>query len=91
MKILFVIPNIIAVETIEEPPRLRRGNGKPVRGSNPVIVEIFTIIWKANKVMKPVMTNLSKSELDIRKIWVNLKKNTNHRNKSNKTPIKPKL
>ena len=31
MKILFVIPNIIAVETIEEPPKLRRGNGKPVR------------------------------------------------------------
>tara|TARA_B100000131_G_scaffold228271_1_gene219981 strand:- start:6 stop:125 length:120 start_codon:yes stop_codon:yes gene_type:complete len=39
-----VIPNITAVETIEEPPKLNNGKGNPVKGSNPVMVEILIII-----------------------------------------------
>ena len=85
------MPNIIAVETIEDPPKLSRGKGKPVNGSKPVIVEILTTIWKANNVAKPVITNLSKSELETFNIWLNLKKNKNHITKINRTPMNPKL
>ena len=86
-----MIPKIIAVETIEDPPRLSKGKGNPVNGNKPVIVEIFTIIWKANNVTKPVITNFSKSELEMFIIWPNLKKNNNHIIKINTTPMKPKL
>ena len=44
MKTLLINPNIIAVENIDEPPRLNKGNGKPVTGINPMTVEIFIII-----------------------------------------------
>ncbi len=38
MKTLLIIPNMIAVENIEEPPRLKSGKGIPVNGINPKIV-----------------------------------------------------
>jgi len=38
MKTLLIIPNMIAVEKTEEPPRLKSGNGIPVKGINPKIV-----------------------------------------------------
>ena len=38
MKTLLIIPNMIAVENTEEPPRLKSGNGIPVNGINPKIV-----------------------------------------------------
>ena len=38
MKTLLIIPNMIAVENTEEPPRLKSGKGIPVNGINPKIV-----------------------------------------------------
>ena len=41
INILLVIPKIIAIETIEEPPKLKSGKGKPVTGIIPTTVDIF--------------------------------------------------
>ena len=41
MKTLLINPNIIAVENIDDPPRLRSGKGIPVKGINPRIVNKF--------------------------------------------------
>jgi len=38
MKTLLIKPNIIAVENIDDPPRLRSGKGIPVKGIKPRIV-----------------------------------------------------
>ena len=38
------MPNTSAIETIDEPPRLNKGNGNPVFGTNPITVEILMII-----------------------------------------------
>ena len=44
INILLVIPKIIAIETIEEPPKLKSGKGRPVTGIIPTTVDIFTNI-----------------------------------------------
>ena len=41
MKTLLINPNIIAVENIDDPPRLRSGKGIPVNGIKPRIVNMF--------------------------------------------------
>ena len=41
MKTLLINPNIIAVENIDDPPRLKSGKGIPVKGINPRIVNKF--------------------------------------------------
>ena len=39
INILFVIPKITAIETIDDPPKLNKGNGKPVTGIKPTTVD----------------------------------------------------
>ena len=41
MKTLLINPNTIAVENIDDPPRLRSGKGIPVKGIKPSIVNKF--------------------------------------------------
>ena len=91
INIRFVIPNIKAIETIEEPPRLSSGNGKPVTGIKPTTVDIFIIIWNDKRAIKPAITNLSKSEFDTVKILPNLLNRRPQRPIKNKIPKKPKL
>ena len=83
--------NILEVETIDDPPKLSNGKGSPVKGNIPVTVEIFAIFWNARRDIKPVIIYFSKSEFDTFKIWLNLIKKRNQRNKINITPRKPKL
>ena len=91
MNILFVIPKIIDIETIDEPPRLNKGNGKPVTGINPMTVEIFIIIWNERSEINPAITNLSKLESDIIKIFLKRLNNKIHNESKNTIPMKPKL
>ena len=72
INILLVIPKIKAIETIEEPPKLKSGKGKPVTGIIPTTVDIFTNIWNKCNEMKPAITNLSKSEFETIRILRNL-------------------
>ena len=44
MNTLLINPNIIAVENIDDPPRLRSGKGIPVKGIKPSIVNKFISI-----------------------------------------------
>ena len=44
INILFVIPKITAIETIDDPPKLNKGKGQPVTGIKPTTVDIFIII-----------------------------------------------
>ena len=60
INILFVIPKITAIETIDDPPKLNKGKGKPVTGIKPTTVDIFIIIWKDSSAINPAITNLSK-------------------------------
>ena len=86
-----VMPNTNAIETIDDPPRLNKGKGNPVLGTNPITVEIFMIICIARRIINPVITYLSNSDEEIFKIWVNLIKKITHKNKRKNTPINPKL
>ena len=60
MKTLLIKPNITAVANIDEPPRLRSGNGMPVKGMNPRIVNKFTNICKARRINNPESKYFSK-------------------------------
>ena len=91
INILLVIPKIIAIETIEEPPKLKSGKGKPVTGIIPTTVEIFINIWNKSNEMKPAITNLSKSEFETIRILPSLLIKRPHKPSRNKIPKKPKL
>ena len=91
INILFVIPKITAIETIDDPPRLNRGKGNPVTGIKPTTVDIFIIIWKDSSAIKPAITNLSKSESETVRIRLSLLNNKPHRASKNSIPKKPKL
>ena len=91
INILLVIPKITAIETIEEPPKLKSGKGKPVTGIIPTTVDIFTNIWNKSNEMKPAITNLSKSEFETIKILLSLLIKRPHKPSKNKIPKKPKL
>ena len=91
MKTLLINPNIIAVENIDDPPRLRSGKGIPVNGIKPRIVNRFISICTPKRINKPESKYFSNS------IWVSLiivftlKKNKIHKDKSNNPPTKPKF
>ena len=91
MKTLLINPNIIAVENIDDPPRLKSGKGIPVKGINPRIVNKFINICTPRRINNPERRYFSNS------IWVRLiilftlKKKRIHRDKSNKPPRKPKF
>ena len=91
MKTLLIKPNIIAVENIDEPPRLRRGKAIPVSGMKPRIVNKYIKICTPKRINKPDSKYLSNS------IWVRLiilftlKKNKIQRDRSNIAPKKPKF
>ena len=91
INILFVIPKITAIETIDDPPKLNKGKGKPVTGIKPTTVDIFIIIWKDSSAINPAITNLSKSESETVKILLSLLNNKPQRASKNKIPKKPKL
>ncbi len=91
MKTLLINPNIIAVENIDDPPRLKSGKGIPVKGIKPRIVNKFINICTPKRINKPERRYFSNS------IWVSLiilftlKKKRIHRDKSNKPPKNPKF
>ena len=91
MKTLLTNPNIIAVENIDEPPRLKSGKAIPVNGIKPRIVNKFINICAPRRINKPESKYFSNS------IWVSfiilftLKKNTIHKDKRNNPPKKPKF
>ena len=91
MKTLLIKPNIIAVENIDDPPRLRSGKGIPVKGIKPRIVNKLINIWVAKRNNNPERRYFSNC------IWVSLiilftlKKNRIHRDRRNKPPRKPKF
>lgn len=91
MKTLLINPNIIAVENIDDPPRLKSGKGIPVKGINPRIVNKFINICTPRRINNPERRYFSNS------IWVSLiilftlKKNRIHRDRRNKPPRKPKF
>ena len=91
MNTLLINPNIIAVENIDDPPRLRSGKGIPVKGIKPSIVNKFIRICTPKRINNPERRYFSNS------IWVSLiilftlKKNKIHRDRSNKPPRKPKF
>ena len=91
MKTLLINPNIIAVENIDEPPRLRSGKGIPVNGIKPRIVNKFISICTPKRISKPESKYFSNS------IWVRLiilftlKKKRIQRDKSKNPPMKPKF
>ena len=91
MKTLFINPNIIAVENIDDPPRLRSGKGIPVKGIKPRIVNKFINICTPRRINNPERRYFSNS------IWVSLiilftlKKNRTHKDRSRKPPRKPKF
>lgn len=61
IKTLLINPKIIEVESIEEPPRLNKGNAIPVRGIRPKTVSKFIIIWADKTIINPDNVNFSKS------------------------------
>ena len=91
MKTLLINPNIIAVENIDDPPRLKSGKGIPVKGINPRIVNKFINICTPRRINNPERRYFSNS------IWVSLiilftlMKNRIHRKRINKPPRKPKF
>lgn len=91
MKTLFINPNIIAVENIDDPPRLRSGKGIPVKGIKPRIVNKFINICTPRRIKNPERRYFSNF------IWVSLiilftlKKNRTHKDRSRKPPRKPKF
>ena len=85
------MPKITAIETIDEPPRLKSGKGKPVTGIIPTTVDIFINIWNESNAIKPAITNLSKSEFETIRILLNLLIKRPHNPSKNKIPKKPKL
>ena len=91
MKTLLIKPNIIAVENIDEPPRLKSGKGIPVNGIKPRIVNKFINICAPRRINKPESKYFSNS------IWVSLiilftlKKKRIQRDKSKNPPKKPKF
>ena len=91
MKTLLINPNIIAVENIDDPPRLKSGKGIPVKGINPRIVNKFINICTPRRINNPDRRYFSNS------IWVSLiilftlKKKRIQRDKSKNPPKKPKF
>ena len=91
MNTLLINPNIIAVENIDDPPRLRSGKGIPVKGIKPSIVNKFISIWTPKRINNPERRYFSNS------IWVSLiilftlKKKRIQRDKSKNPPKKPKF
>ena len=86
INILFVIPKITAIETIDDPPKLNKGNGNPVTGIKPTTVDILIIIWKDSSAIKPAITNLSKSESETVRILLSLLNNKPHRESKKSIP-----
>ena len=91
MKTLLINPNIIAVENIDDPPRLRSGKGIPVKGIKPRIVNKLINIWTPRRINNPERRYFSNSIWVSLSILFTLKKNRIHRDKSNKPPKKPKF
>ena len=60
MKTLLIIPNMIAVENAEEPPRLKSGNGIPVNGIKPKIVNKLINICTPRSISSPESKYFSK-------------------------------
>ena len=79
MKTLLINPNIIAVEKIDEPPRLKSGKGIPVNGIKPRIVNKFINICTPKRINKPESKYFSNSIWVSLIILLTLKKNTIHR------------
>ena len=91
MNTLLIIPNIIAVENIDEPPRLNKGKGMPVKGMNPRIVNKFINICTPRSSNKPESKYFSKFISVLLIIRFTLKKNNTHSEASTAAPKKPKF
>ena len=91
MKTLLINPNIIAVENIDDPPRLKSGKGIPVKGINPRIVNKFINICTPRRINNPERRYFSNSIWVILIILFTLKKNRIHRVRRNNPPRKPKF
>ncbi len=91
MKTLLIKPNIIAVENIDDPPRLRSGKGIPVKGIKPRIVNKLINIWVAKRNNNPERRYFSNSIWDNLIILFTLKKKIIQRDRSIKPPKKPKF
>ena len=91
MKTLLIKPNIIAVENIDDPPRLRSGKGIPVKGIKPRIVNKLINIWVAKRINNPERRYFSNSIWDNLIILFTLKKKIIQRDRSIKPPKKPKF
>ena len=61
MKTLLINPNMIAVENTDEPPRLNSGNGIPVNGMKPKIVNKLINIWTPRSINNPASKYFSKT------------------------------
>ncbi len=91
MNTLLIKPNIIAVENIDDPPRLRSGKGIPVKGIKPRIVNKLINIWVAKRINNPERRYFSNSIWDNLIILFTLKKKIIQRDRSIKPPKKPKF
>ena len=91
MKTLLISPNIIAVENIDEPPRLKSGKGMPVNGINPRIVNKLINICTPNRTNKPESRYFSNCTWVLLIILFTLKKNIIQRVIRNNPPRNPKF
>ena len=91
MKTLLIKPNIIAVENIDDPPRLKSGKGIPVKGMKPRIVNKLINIWTPKRINNPERRYFSNSIWDNLIILFTLKKKRIQRDRRIKPPKKPKF
>ena len=91
MKTLLINPNIIAVENIDDPPRLKSGKGIPVKGINPRIVNKFINICTPRRINNPDRRYFSNSIWERLIILFTLKKKRIQRDKRKNPPKKPKF
>ena len=91
MKTLFINPNIIAVENIDEPPRLKSGYGMPVKGINPKMVNKLINICTIRSIDNPESKYFSKLISVLLIILLTLIKNKIQSEIRINTPKKPKF
>ena len=91
MKTLFINPNIIAVENIDEPPRLKSGKGIPVKGINPKMVNKLINICTIRSIDNPESKYFSKLISVLLIILLTLIKNKIQSEIIINTPKKPKF
>ena len=56
------MPKIVETAIIDDPPKLKSGNGSPVKGIKPTTVAMFIKICRYSKIINPASRNFSNSE-----------------------------